>query len=89
MGGRGTGGQAALVGTYLAEELAAWYTGGESMEDSTSFLDRFTFVSGKDISESGQESLIVEFALSESFFLQGERDVYDDYNGGIVLRFRF
>jgi autotransporter translocation and assembly factor TamB len=85
---RGLEGQAALVGGYLAEELAAWYS-GDSMEDTTSFFDRFTFVAGRDISESGQESLVVEFSLSELFYLQGERDVYENYNGGIVIRWRF
>ena len=85
---RGLEGQAALVGGYLAEELAAWYS-GDNMEDTTSFFDRFTFVAGRDISESGQESLVVEFSLSELLFLQGERDVYENYNGGIVIRWRF
>jgi hypothetical protein len=81
-------GQAALVGSYLADELAAWYT-GDSMEDTTSFFDRFTFVSGRDISESGRPSMVVEFALSDNLYLQGEFDVWEDYNAGIVLRFRF
>ena len=59
------------------------------MEDTTSFFDRFTFVSGQDISENGRPSVVVEFALSDNLYLQGELDVWEAYNGGIVLRFRF
>jgi hypothetical protein len=86
---QGTAGQAAMVGTYLANELAAWYLGGESTAQHESFLDRFSFETGREISDKGLETVLVEFKLNERFALQGERDVYEDVNGGICIRWRF
>ena len=33
--------------------------------------------------------MVAEFRVSPRFYLQAERDVYEDYNGGIVFRIRF
>lgn len=88
--GGGTRGQAALVGSYLAQELAAWYLGDETTEaGGETFFDRFTVESGREISASGLETLLFEFRLTKLLSLQAERDVYEDYNGGVVLRWRF
>lgn len=82
-------GQAALVGAYLAQELASWYLRDESTEESESFFDRFSVEIGREISERGLETVLVEFRLTDHLSLQAERDVYEDFNGGLSLRFRF
>ena len=42
----GTRGQALLVGSYLANEFAGWFFGGESTEEKESFVDRLLFRNG-------------------------------------------
>ena len=44
---------------------------------------------GREISRGGVESLVVDFDLDDRFALRGERDIYEDYNMGLVYRFRF
>lgn len=82
--------QASLVGAYLAEELASWYFAGDTTEEADQgFFDRFTVEAGREISDKGLETILIEFRLTDHLSLQAERDVYEDYNGGIGIRFRF
>lgn len=78
-----------VLGAYVAEEFADWIFGSESTEAKESFLDRFTIETGTEMSSSGNESIVVEFRVGERTYLQGERDVYDDINMGVVYRIRF
>ena len=64
--------------------------------DDASFLDRFHFVTGRDVSKGG--SLTTEasvrvaqgtFVEKDTLFLVGERDVYEEYNFGVRILFRF
>jgi hypothetical protein len=87
---QGTRGQAALVGSYLAEQLAGWYLGGETTDQpGETIFDRFSVETGREISDKGLETVVVEFKLSDRLALQGERDVYEDINGGLCIRWRF
>ena len=82
--------QASLVGAYLAQELAAWYLGSDTTEEGEqTFFDRFTVEAGREISDKGLETILIEFRLTDHLSLQAERDVYEDFNGGLGLRFRF
>src|SRR5690606_32377453 len=88
---RGLRGQATLVGGYLAQEILDFYFGSDSTEREESLIDRFHFYSGREISRNGVESLTVDFDLDSDgrFALQAERDMYEDYNMGVVWRIRF
>lgn len=86
---RGLQSQAALVGTYLAQELVDFYLGSDTTERDETLLDRFSFESGREVSRNGVESITVEFDMRSGFFLQAERDLYEDYNMGVLYRFRF
>ncbi|MGE3171370.1 MAG: translocation/assembly module TamB domain-containing protein [Planctomycetota bacterium] len=86
---RGTAGVSTVLGAYLAQELADWIFGSESTEAKESFLDRFTIETGAEMSQGGTESVVVEFRVLDHVFLQGERDVYEDLNMGVVYRVRF
>lgn len=87
---RNSVGQATLIGGYLIEELAGLYLGGPGLEgDTLSFIERFTFEAGREVGRDGEESITVEFEVTDEWALQAERDVYGDYNGGVVLRLRF
>ncbi|MEZ5966158.1 MAG: translocation/assembly module TamB domain-containing protein [Planctomycetota bacterium] len=86
---RSTTGVGTVLGAYLAEEFADWIFGSESTEAKESFLDRFTIETGTEMSSGGTESIVVEFRVGNRFYLQGERDVYEDINMGVVYRIRF
>ena len=78
-----------LVGAYLAEEVADYLFGSDSTEAKEGFVDRFTFEAGREMGPNGTESIVVEFRLTDSLYLQGERDVYEDVNIGLVYRVKF
>ncbi len=73
-----------LVGERLLSKA-----GGPGDPDERSFFDRFTFVMGRDVSRSGQDTAEAEFEVAERWFLRAERDVHDDINAGVVWRVRF
>lgn len=85
----GTQGVGTVLGAYLAQELADWIFGSESTEAKESFLERFSVETGTEMSRGGTESVIVEFRVLDRVYLQGERDVYEDLNMGVVYRLRF
>lgn len=86
---RGAEGQARFVGGYLAKEVLETWFGSESTERGESMLDRLTIETGREVSQNGAESVLVEYELEPNVALQVERDQYEDYNLGLVLRFRF
>lgn len=81
--------RAQMLSSYLATELFALYYGSESTEREEGFANRFDIQYGREISKNGLESIVIEFKLGDYLALRAERDVYEDYNMGIVLRFRF
>ena len=81
--------RATLVGSFLAEEIIDLYFGSDSTEARESLLDRFRIEAGREISSSGDESVMFEFEFAPKFSLQAERDAYNDYNMGVVYRIRF
>ncbi|HEX5050785.1 MAG TPA: translocation/assembly module TamB domain-containing protein [Planctomycetota bacterium] len=86
---RGAEGQARFVGGYLAKEVFDAYFGSDSTERGESMFDRLTFETGREVSKNGTESMLVEYELAPHLSAQVERDAYEDYNMGLVLRFRF
>ncbi|MBL8750104.1 MAG: translocation/assembly module TamB domain-containing protein [Planctomycetes bacterium] len=89
LAGRGSEGQARFVGGYLAKEIFESYFGSDSTEKGSSAFDRLTIESGREVSKNGVESVLVEYELLPDFAVQAERDQHEDYNLGLVLRFRF
>jgi len=85
---RGTYGQARVVGEYLATEAWQNLFGNDSTESGPSLFDRVTVETGREVSRNGIESISVEYELLPDFGLRAERDRYEDFNLGIVLRFR-
>lgn len=85
-GARGVG---TIVGSYVVEELADYLFGSDSTEKRESFLERFTIESGTELSANGNESIVVSFRALPRLWLEGERDVYEDINFGVVYRVRF
>ncbi|MGV1099800.1 translocation/assembly module TamB domain-containing protein [Thiovibrio sp. JS02] len=82
------------VAVYLGKGLLAnWFGNGETDE---SVLDRFDLEVGRQITSSGEDTLEAQFRVVEGLLLPGdrifitsERDVYDNYNVGVKIVFRF
>ena len=45
--------------------------------------------SGQEVSRDGLETIRAQFRLFGNVFLEAERDVYEDYNVGLLYRIRF
>ena len=58
-------------------------------EAKEGFVSRFFVESGTEISADGTQSVVVQFRMFDNVYLEGERDVYEDVNFGIVYRIRF
>ena len=84
-----------IIVTYVLQEALLSYFASESTEASESFVSRFTFQFGNEISRRGEETWQVDFDIGglwvvpPNFGLRAERDVYEDLNMGLVYRWRF
>lgn len=72
--GSATGGGAGAVGLYLGRGLL----GAGGMGDDLG--DRLSIDFGQEVTRSGRSVIGVGYRLGEGFGLQGEYDVYDNYN---------
>ena len=85
----------AILATYVIQELVLTYLASESTEASQSFVSRFTFEFGRELSRDGAGTWEVNFDIGELWYvperfgLRFERDVYEDYNLGLGYRWRF
>lgn len=93
--GRGSD-AARTLAVYLARDWLARLLDDESAESEESLVDRFDFRTGADVTRSGADTFNASFRLATSvlvgrdrLFLTAERDVYDYYNYGLRLVFRF
>ena len=86
------------VTIYLAKDLIRRIASGSGLEDeeSESLVDRFEFVSGEEISKGGVSTFEGKFRLlddwvseRDSLYLVGERDVWEHFNFGMRLVFKF
>jgi translocation and assembly module TamB len=84
------------VAVYVGRDLLARWFSGENGNSTESILDRFEAEMGRDITQQGEETLEARFRLLEGLFqerdtlyITGERDVYDYYNAGLRIVFRF
>ncbi|MDH5298452.1 MAG: translocation/assembly module TamB, partial [Desulfobulbaceae bacterium] len=80
---------------YLGKGLLAdWFGRGDEADET--ILDRFDLEVGRDITRQGEDTVEARFRMAEGVLLPGdrlfitsERDLFDDYNAGIKIVFRF
>lgn len=77
------------IGSVFGQSLLAGGGRGPEDPDDMGFFDRFTFTQGRQISRAGDETIEAEFSMTDRFFLRVERDRYDNFNAGVVWRWRF
>ncbi len=83
------------VGVYLGRELLTSLFGKENIDDQ-SIMERLQINIGREITKQGDDTIEARFLLknglltkNDSLYLTAEKDVWDDYNGGLRLIFRF
>jgi autotransporter translocation and assembly factor TamB len=84
-----------VVGTYVAKELVRWASGPSDPDKKDSFSDRFDI----DIkhNDTGQDTFETSYRLTgqerlergRGWYLRAERDRYEEYNFGLLFRFKF
>ncbi len=89
-----SGQRAALgrVGGWLGLEAWRMVDGPADPDAGPSFLERVTLDMGRQVSNTGRDTIEAELELSEpqqvpGIFLYGERDRWDAYNAGFIFRF--
>jgi translocation and assembly module TamB len=84
------------VAVYIGRDFIARWFGQASVDAEESMLDRFNLEVGRGVTRSGDETIEAEFRLTENLlgqrdtvYLTGEKDVFDYYNAGVKVVFRF
>ncbi len=84
------------VAVYVGRDFITHWLESALPESDETVLDRLDVEVGRSVSRSGQQTIEAQFRLAEGFirrgealYLVGEKDIYDTYNMGIRLVFRF
>jgi hypothetical protein len=90
-------GQYAVVtrlGTWLGREAWDLIDGEADPDAGPSVFERLTLDVGRNVSSEGRDTIEAQVELTDpdlvpGVLLYGERDRWDDYNAGLILRFRW
>jgi hypothetical protein len=84
------------VAVFLGRDMISRLFGSDSEEAGDFILDRFDVEIGRRVTRQGEDTIHAEFRLADnvlrdkdSLYLTGERDVFDAYNLGVKIVFRF
>ncbi|MFO7709463.1 MAG: translocation/assembly module TamB domain-containing protein [Desulfobacterales bacterium] len=84
------------VAVFVGRDVLTRWLESALPESDESLFDRLEVEVGKSLSRTGQQTVDAQFRLAEGFirrgdtlYLTGERDVFDSYNAGVRLVFRF
>ena len=84
------------VAVYVGRDFISRWFGSESVEAGESILDRFQVDVGRAVTRGGDETVDAQFRLTQgvisdgdTLYLTGEKDVFDFYNAGVKIVFRF
>ncbi len=95
-GALGVAGASRSLVMFLARDFLTRWFDDESIDDDESLLDRLEITTGRDVTRQGSETVEASFRIADqvlrsndALYLRGERDVYDEFNYGLRLLFRF
>jgi hypothetical protein len=84
------------IAVYLGRDFLGRWLREKDAESEESVLDRFEVDIGRGVTRAGDETIDVRFRLAskvlwqnDTLYLVGEKDIFDSYNTGIKLMFRF
>jgi translocation and assembly module TamB len=90
------GNRGANAAVFLGRDMLSRFSDNESENVGDLILDRFDIEVGRQITRRGEETINAKFLLADDIFLKGdslyltgEKDVFDYYNGGLRIVFRF
>jgi translocation and assembly module TamB len=88
--------QSMNVAVFLGKDLIARWFGSDSAEAEESIVDRFEVHIGRAVTRSGEETIDAQFRIADDvlrdgdkLYLTGEKDIFDFYNAGLKIVFRF
>jgi autotransporter translocation and assembly factor TamB len=84
------------VAVFLGKDLMARWFGNDSVEAGESIMDRFEVGIGRAVTRSGEETIDAQFRIADGvlrdgdkLYITGEKDIFDFYNAGLKIVFRF
>lgn len=82
------------LGTWLGREAWDLIDGEDDPDAAPGWADRMTLEFGRQVSDGGHDTIEAQVELTEpdlvpGVLIYGERDRWDDYNAGLILRFRW
>jgi autotransporter translocation and assembly factor TamB len=82
------------LGTWLGREAWDLIDGETDPDAAPGWADRMTLEFGRQVSDGGKDTIEAQVELTEpdlvpGVLIYGERDRWDDYNAGLILRFRW
>ena len=88
--------QSMNVAVFLGRDLIARWFGSDSVEAGESIMDRFEIGVGRAVTRSGEETIDAQFRIADDvlrdgdkLYITGEKDIFDFYNAGLKIVFRF
>jgi translocation and assembly module TamB len=88
--------QSINIAVYVGRDLISRWFGAGSTEAAESIFDRFDIAVGRAVTRAGEETIDAQFRVTEGIFrdgdtlyITGEKDVFDFFNAGIRIVFRF
>jgi translocation and assembly module TamB len=89
-------GASANIAVYLGRDFLDRWVQQRDADSKESVLNRLDVDVGRGVTQSGEETIDAQFRLArgviwhnDTLYLVGEKDVFDNYNTGIKLVFRF
>jgi hypothetical protein len=82
------------LGTWLGVEAWDLIDGEADPDSGPGLMDRVTLEFGREVSDSGSDTIEAEVEVTDpdlvpGVLIYGERDRWDDYNAGLILRFKW
>ncbi len=84
------------IAVYIGRDFLGRWLKEKDVDSEESVLDRFDVDIGRGVTRAGDETIDARFRIASgvmwrkgTLFLVGEKDVFDSYNTGIKLLFRF
>lgn len=77
------------VGSYVGEKILETLLSSPAVEGGRSFADRFTLAVGEERTRKGGDTIRADFQVKEPFYIQAEKDCYDDFNFNFFIKWKF
>jgi translocation and assembly module TamB len=84
------------VAVFIGRDVLMRMPGGDSAESLQAVLERLDVELGRSVTRAGDETINARFRIADgvlrqgdTLYLTGEKDVFDQYNAGVRIVFRF